>query len=266
MNQKPPDRDYQELLRRYRAKVTRELIGLPPRISTRRSRSANLRQSDMDEALRGGTGTYQKLENGVLAPSRELFLRVARTLHFSDHHLRIAHLDLFRTDPVLPMGPVSPHWHRWVGSHTEMAFVCSPAGDVIAANDAFTRMFPTGGPPSNVTEWALLSAEAREEVLQNWERDWAPHLLADLRLALARHPDDPALQKLRDAVRGDSRTRHIEDAPTGVGDEPRQLRHARRGVVTVRVLTSYTRGVTTVTLLSETPSRTGAATSAERRR
>lgn len=217
----------------------------------------------MDEALRGGTGTYQKLENGVLVPSPELFLRVARTLGFSDHHLRIAHLDLFKTDPVLPTGPASRHWHRWARSHTEMAYVCSPAGDVIAGNDAFTEMFPSGRPPANMTEWALLSVEAREDVLQNWERDWAPYLLADLRLALARHPDDPALQKLRDAVRNDPRTRHIEDAPTGIGDEPRQLRHAGRGTVTVRVLTSRTSDVTVVTLLSESPSLAGEATSAE---
>ncbi|MEU6771788.1 sulfotransferase [Streptomyces sp. NPDC046759] len=212
----------------------------------------------MDEALRGGTGTYQKLENGVLVPSPELFLRVAGTLGFSDHHLRIAHLDLFKTDPVLPTGAASPHWHRWAGSHTEMAYVCSPAGDVIAGNDAFAELFPSGAPPANMTEWALLSAEAREDVLQDWERDWAPYLLADLRLAVARHPDDPALQKLSDAVRNDPRTRHIEDAPIGIGDEARQLRHARRGVVTVRVLAAHTKDVITVTLLCETPSLTGA--------
>jgi hypothetical protein len=136
-----------------------------------------------------------------------------------------------------------------------MAYVCSPAGDVIAANDAFTQMFPSGGPPANMTEWALLSAEARDEVLLDWERDWAPHLLADLRLALARHPDHPDLQKLRDDVRNHPRTRHIEDAPGGFGDEPRRLRHAGRGVVTVRLLASHTRDVTAVTLLSEAPAR-----------
>ena len=254
MNEKrPTDRDYQELLRRYRAKGTRELIGLPPTISTRRSRNARLRQSDMDEALRGGTGTYQKLENGVLIPSPELFIRVSRTLGFSDHHLRIAHLDLFKTDPVLPAGPVSPHWRRWADSHTEMAVVCSPAGDVIASNDAFAEMFPSGEPPANMTEWALLSTEAREDVLQNWERDWAPFLLADLRLALARYPDDPGLQKLRHAVQNDPRASHIEDAPTGIGDEARQLRHAERGLVTVRMLTSHTSDVTLVMLLLEFP-------------
>ncbi|MFF9814415.1 sulfotransferase [Streptomyces sp. NPDC014006] len=205
----------------------------------------------MDEALRGGTGTYQKLENGVLVPSPELFLRVARALNFSDHHLRIAHLDLFKTDPVLPAGPASPHWQRWADGQTEMAYVRSAAGHVISANDAFRRMFPSGRSPANITEWALLSDEAREDVLQNWERDWAPYLLADLRLTCARRPDDPVLRKLRDAVQSDPHTRHIEDAPTGVGDEERRLHHAEHGVVAVRVLASHTSEVTAVTLLCE---------------
>ncbi|WP_392672206.1 sulfotransferase [Streptomyces sp. LN785] len=246
------EREYQRLLEHYRESRTRPDVGLAVRPTGRGGpRPKGLRQADVDEALHGGSGVYQKLATGRLHPSPDLFMRVARLLRFSDHHLRVAHVDLYRTDPVLPStAPPSPHWQRVVDGQSEMACVLTPAGSLVACNDAFSGgMFSSGRAPSNLWRWALFSEEARDQVLVKWEEEWAPRILAEFALARVRHPSSETLREIHLAVRNDPRLREMEEAETGFTDTVLALHHRQFGHGEARFMKSTADGLGVVTVL-----------------
>lgn len=241
-------RIFRGLLRRHRETLTYEDVGLPPR-HARSSGTAKLPQGAVDLAVDLGAGVYQKYESGGLRPKMEVFVRLTRKLGFTDHHRRIAQLDLFGTEPPPPSGPVSPHWQRVVDGTQEVAFVMTAAGDLVVANTAAASMFPEGQVPTNWWRWSLLSSEAREAVLTDWATAWAPGLLADFTLACVRHPKDDRLRGIWTDIKRDPVARTVTDAERGVGDRLLPLIHARYGRGTVHTLLSASTGVTLVMLL-----------------
>ncbi|WP_248862042.1 hypothetical protein [Streptomyces halobius] len=118
-----------------------------------------------------------------------------------------------------------------------MSYVMSPAGGLIAHNAAFGEMFSAGEPPAQLRRWGLLSEEARDGALCDWESEWAPYLLADLLLARARYPFEETLLALHREVKRDARLAQLADAATGLDDSPRPLNHARRGPGHARFMT-----------------------------
>ncbi|MGW0332238.1 helix-turn-helix domain-containing protein [Streptomyces sp. NPDC003011] len=237
-----PTREYQRLLRRYREMRTRKEIGLPP-LSRRRGgpRPQGLRQVDVDLKLNGGAGTYQRVESGTFRPTQDLFLEIADVLKLSSPHLRIAHLDLYRSEPVLPVEKPSPRWSQVLDGQHEMACALTPDGRLVASNHAFSQMFAHGGPPTNLWRWALWSEDA-QDVLLDWDKRWVPHLITELKLAHYRYPRDKTVRKLFTALIRDPRLHHVTESLVGLEDEAFPLRHPTQGPGTARFMAAHTPG------------------------
>ncbi|MFF8731758.1 helix-turn-helix domain-containing protein [Streptomyces sp. NPDC015171] len=240
-------------MRQYRERRSRQDVGLDPRVGSRTGQeSAKLRQPDVDEALGSGAGVYQKVESGRLRPSPELFLRIAETLRFSSHDRRVAHLDLFGSEPPPAVGGPSPHWQRAVDGQREMMCVLAPDGQLVAHNAAFVAMFGGEVAPSNFWRWSLFSDHARGTVLVDWEEDWAPYLLEECRLLSFRYRDNAAVRRLYADLAGDPRLRCLPRADADLNGRVCSLRHVNNGTRRVRVLAAESQGFRLLTFLFET--------------
>ncbi|WP_433406952.1 sulfotransferase [Streptomyces sp. CA-146814] len=248
-----PEREYQRLMERYRRRRTRKELGLEPwslPFGRGGRGSERVRQVDVDTALQGGAGTYQKIRAGRLRPSPDLYLRLAQLLGFSAEDTAIGHLELFRTEPVLPPAEPSPHLGRLIGGQREIACAVTPDGHRVAANAAFAALFPEGGPPANLWRWALFSPDA-EKVLLDWAQAWAPRLLTEVKLMCHRAPRDSAALSLLSEVADDARLRTVEESGRGLDGASLPLHHPALGSGTAHLLTSRTTGASILTLIFE---------------
>ncbi|WP_369360967.1 hypothetical protein [Streptomyces sp. cg2] len=116
---------------------------------------------------------------------------------------------------------------------TSIAYICDYAGNILAYNEPFARMFPNRRVPVNSLWWILFSDDARNKVLMDWENSWAPVIAPQVRAAAAQHRDNPTLLRLTERCLADPRTRDLyKGVPAGYahpdGDE-RPLFHAELG-------------------------------------
>lgn len=247
------DREYQGLFERYRRRRTRKDLGLepwslPPGRGGRGSE--RIRQVDVDTALHGGAGTYQKVRAGRLRPSPDLYMRLAQLLGLSPEDTAIGHLELFRAEPVQPPAPPSPYLGRLVTGQREIACAITPDGRRIACNAAFAGLFPGGQPPVNLWRWALFSPEARG-LLLDWERAWAPRLLTEVKLACYRAQLDGAAAQLLSEMADDARLRAIEENGSGLGGASLPLHHPALGDGTAHPVPVRATGATVMTFIFE---------------
>ncbi|RPK69965.1 hypothetical protein EES45_36205 [Streptomyces sp. ADI97-07] len=247
------EREYQRLMERYRRRRTRKDLGLEPwslPFGRGGRGSERIRQVDVDTALQGGAGTYQKIRAGRLRPSPDLYMRLAQLLGLSPEDTVIGHLELFRTEPVLPPVAPSPHLERLIEGQREIACAITPDGRRVAANTAFAALFGEGGPPVNLWRWALFSPDA-EKLLLDWEQAWAPRLLTEVKLMCQRAQQDSAALRLLSEVADDARLRAIEETGSGLGSASLPLRHPALGDGTVHLLTARTTGASILTFIFE---------------
>ncbi len=247
------DRAYRELFERYRRRRTRKDLGLEPwslPLGKGGVRSERIRQVDVDTALQGGAGTYQKIRSGRLRPSPDLYLRLAQLLGLSPEDTAIGHLELFRAEPVQPPVAPSPYLGRLVTGQREIACAITPDGRRIAYNAAFATLFPGGQPPANLWRWALFSPDARG-LLLDWERAWAPRLLTEVKLACYRQQLDRAAAQLLSEVAGDARLRAIEENGSGLGGAPLPVHHPTLGDGTAHLVPFRATGATVLTFIFE---------------
>ncbi|MER6684641.1 sulfotransferase [Streptomyces olivaceoviridis] len=201
-------------------------------------------------ALNRTYGWYQKVVSGARSLTPDQFARLADLLGFSRHHRRVACLDAFQSEPMLPAEPSSPHWKRVLDGQREMACLLSPAGRLLGSNSAFAELFPKNRQPANLWHWALLDPEART-VLLRWDEQWAPAFMALLRLARFRYPENRTVRSLYMDVHQDRRLQQIQESDRGLGDDARPLRHPVRGVGTARFMIAETEGAQVLTVLFE---------------
>jgi len=199
----------QRLLAHKRAQVRPEDVDLPPKREGGRGRSApGLRQEDMDLLLGRSEGTFARLERGQLKRVPEKLCRqVAEVLRFTEKEWQALWVFLHGQQPPHPLDPVAasrvpPHWGQGVRGISWPAYVTDQAWQLEAWNDAFAQIFPHGIPPRNTMRWMALEADARRRLV-NWEREWAPLVLPQLRAALAEYPDNEVLRELEGDVRRD---------------------------------------------------------------
>ncbi|MDX3339682.1 sulfotransferase [Streptomyces sp. ME02-6979.5a] len=247
------DREFQELFERYRRRRTRKDLGLEPwplPLGRGGRRSERIRQVDVDTALQGGAGTYQKIQAGRLRPSPDLYMRLAQLLGLSAEDTAIGHLELFRAEPVQPPEAPSPHLGRLVAGQREIACAITPDGRRVAANPAFAALFPGGSPPVNLWRWALFSPDA-EKLLMDWEQAWAPRLLTEVKLACYRAQQDGAAARLLSEVADDARLRAIEETGSGLGGASLPLHHPALGGGTAHLIPVRATGATVLTFIFE---------------
>ncbi|MFJ4973639.1 sulfotransferase [Streptomyces sp. NPDC088755] len=241
------------MFERYRRQRTRKDLGLVP-WSLPKGRGGNaserIRQVDVDTALQGGAGTYQKIRTGRLRPSPALYVRLAQLLGLSHEDTAIGHLELFRTEPVQPAVPPSPYLGRLVTGQREIACAITPDGRRVAANDAFAALFPGDEPPVNLWRWALFSPDAKG-LLLDWERQWAPRLLTEVKLTCYRAQQDAAAARLLSEVASDARLQAIKETGSGLGGASLPLHHPALGIGTVHPVPVRAAGATIMSLIFE---------------
>ncbi len=230
----------QRLLAERRALIAPEKHGLArPRGKGRRA--PGLAQHQIDLLLNRSLGTYQRLESGKYKNPPVDYLRdISLILELSEMEwialCRYAGIG----DPPGPLTSksgeaVSGIWHEAVNGITHPAFVVDASWNVLARNQPFAEIFPSGDGPSNALKWMIFDGRS---LMADWDTAWAPHVLPILRTDLAARPGDCVLRELEEDVLADPRTARLYDvagiAPR-IDENERPLRHAMHGPGWVKV-------------------------------
>lgn len=190
-----------QMLKRSRDAISPEAAGLPPRRDPRGGKAPGLSQTAMDHLLGRASGTYSRLERGVLDnPSPEYLRDVAQLLGFTEQEWVTLYGYARGERPPFPLllgGAVSVpgHWIQTVQELSQPAYTCDYAGNVLAYNEAAADMFPGRRVPKN-TLYFMLFDPARKEILIDWETAWAPTVVPMLRALRAQYRKNPTLQRL----------------------------------------------------------------------
>lgn len=197
----------QQLLRWKREQIDPSELGIPRRTGRGR-RAPGLSQAQVAQALFVTERTYAVLERGESVPSTEFLDAVANVLRMEERERTTLYIYALGHVPPIPMDPmagtnVAPAWQNAVNQISgQPCYINDVAWNVLAANDDFIRMFPQVEsqsprlPERNLMRWLLLREDAREHHLVDWESQWAVPVAAQLRTAVATHPDNEDLQQL----------------------------------------------------------------------
>jgi transcriptional regulator with XRE-family HTH domain len=149
-------------------------------------------------------GWYRKLELGEQAGYSDDFLeRVAAGFRLNDAEKTLLFLLAAGREPPAPLGAIgvsaTSTLQRILDAQPWPTFIHTEAWDLVSVNQHMLDWFPWARPGANIMHWAFTSAEARVH-LHRWKEDWAPQMIAEVRLALARSPDDERLTELITAI------------------------------------------------------------------
>lgn len=233
----------QQLLRRKRAEMSPIDLGWPARSARGGRRSVGISQAQTAQALFVSERWYASLERGdMVNPSTEFLDKVAKVLRMEERERAALYVFTLGYEPSVPLDPmagtnVASAWQQAVSCVTgQPCYINDVAWNVLAANEDFIRMFPQAPnhpprlPEQNLIRWMLLREDAREHHLVNWEKGWAEPVAAQLRTAVAAHPENKDLQQLDrevsdDPVAGPIYRSHNIDYVNPDGDT-RVMRHA----------------------------------------
>ncbi|MFJ9406885.1 helix-turn-helix domain-containing protein [Streptomyces sp. NPDC101393] len=218
--------DLGRMLRAWR--MARDPALLPGTIPFRGHRSY-LTQLDMALLLGVSERWYRALERGEdrrYAP--EMIAGVARILDLSPRQTAALHRGTGHQPPQRGAAGGRPDAALLDLMHQQrrVSWICDQAWDVVAVNAVAARHCPwLAHPDANAMTWAF-SAEAGYQ-LRDWDTRWAVPLLAELRLAWQRWPDNPRLEEVVRTVRRETGvaelwagTAEVDDCP---GDEARPM-------------------------------------------
>jgi hypothetical protein len=187
------------LLQQHRSELNPATLGLA-RIAPqgRRAAGGGLSQTQVDDLLGFGRGTYERLENGRLPNPPEHVLKAVGQLFDLNHHewvwlWRMAR----RQDPPFTLRQdndeeIPGSWLRVLDGQPHPAYLTNHRWEVVAYNRHFPHIFPDRRVPPNTMEWMLLSPDARY-ILGDWKGSWAPFIAPHVWAARAGHPDDEYL-------------------------------------------------------------------------
>lgn len=205
----------QRLLQWKRKQIDPVELGWPKRTGRGR-RSPGISQAQVAQALFVSERTYAVLERGDMAtPATDFLDNVAKVLRMEERERTALYVYSLGYEPPIPMDPmagtnVAPAWRHAVNNVSgQPCYVNDLAWNVLAANDDFVAMFPQDPgtaprlPEQNLIRWMLLREDAREHHLVDWEKRWAAPVAAQLRTAVAAHPDSADLQQLDKDVNDD---------------------------------------------------------------
>lgn len=226
-------------LRSRRERISPADVGLPP---GGRRRTPGLRREEL--ALISGVSTswYTFLEQGRdVRPSAQVLEALAGALALTDderdHLMRLGGLAPTTPEP----GPesIDPGLADVVDAlGPRPAYVTAASFDVLAMNDAarelFTGMTDAGGSPGNVASWVFTDPRAREVLVDREEV--ARGVLARLRAATARHPDDARVAAVVETLRRESAEADAWWSRQDVREDrsgTKRVRHPQLGEVTL---------------------------------
>lgn len=162
------------------------------------------RRTASQEAIAGlvgySTGWYSSLERGELKNYSADFLdRVAYTLRLSPDERRLLFWYATGHEPASPRPSANvsfpPAFKQLLDALPWPAYVTDQTWDVVAYNSTARDWFPwVDGHETNVMRWVFTYPEARRQ-LHQWETDWAPKMMGQLRAARARFPENQRLNE-----------------------------------------------------------------------
>ncbi|MFD6275147.1 helix-turn-helix transcriptional regulator [Streptomyces sp. NPDC060209] len=195
--------DLSQFLRRCRARITPQSVGLPEHGAYRRV--PGLRREEVAQLAGVSTDYYTRLEQGRdITPSDSVLTAIAEALRLDD--AEGAHLfDLVRPKAVKArrrtptVQKARPGIRRFLDSFDDhAAFILGRRGDVLATNHLCRALLADFDAmpyrDRNLTRWIVLAPEARE-LYADWEKI-AAEMTAILRLDAGRHPDDTRTAEL----------------------------------------------------------------------
>jgi hypothetical protein len=187
------------LLQRHRAELSPAELGLTRGAPQgRRPQGGGLSQTQIDDYLGFGRGTYERLENGRLPNAPEHILRaVGELFRLNSHEWTWLWRMTWRRDPPSPLHgdsdeEIPASWLRVIDSLPHAVYITNHRWELVAFNHRFPRLFPGRRVPSNTMEWMLLDPDARH-ILGDWATSWAPFVAPHVWAARAAHPDDAYL-------------------------------------------------------------------------
>jgi transcriptional regulator with XRE-family HTH domain len=194
-----PNAELARLVRSWRERLNPlEIPGLIPAGSHRRK--SHVSQEDLARLVGVSNVWYGKLERGEPAHYSADFLdRVAIALRLTGDERMVLHLYALGREPV-PRGRtstvvVTESLRQVVDRQSWPTYLSDEAWDVIAYNRKAKEWFPWLGNESNVMRWVFTYPEARQQ-LHDWATDWAPPMLAQMRVANARDQGNERLTRL----------------------------------------------------------------------
>ncbi|MCX5384494.1 helix-turn-helix domain-containing protein [Streptomyces sp. NBC_00083] len=204
-----------QLLRWKRGQIDPSELGIPRRTGRGR-RSPGLSQAQVAQALFVTERTYGHLERGEMpAPSQGFLDSVCKVLRLEEGERTALYIYALGYEPPTPLDPtsgtsVAPAWQKAVNEVTgQPCYINDVAWNLLAYNDDFVSIFPQVEgeaprvPEQNLIRWMLLREDAREHHLVDWEEQWAGPVAAQLRAAVATHPQNKDLQQLHEEVSED---------------------------------------------------------------
>ncbi|HET6500443.1 MAG TPA: helix-turn-helix transcriptional regulator [Amycolatopsis sp.] len=196
------DTEIREFLRRQRASLSPDDVGLPAE-EPRRRRVPGLRREEVARLAGVSTDYYTRLEQGRdIRPSEDVLAAIARALRLTDAE-RAYLFELVRPCRSRPsprnVQRLRPNLHRLLSFWTEQpALIIGRRTDVLATNAmARALLADFDAMPArqrNFTRWLVLDEHARD-LYRDWEQVTS-EMVAKLRMDAGRYPDDPRMTEL----------------------------------------------------------------------
>ncbi|GAA1563620.1 hypothetical protein GCM10009827_101550 [Dactylosporangium maewongense] len=176
---------------------------------------------------------YADLERGrAAAYSEEFIKRLALALRLSREERAVLYMLVLGREPdpprAIPVGEQFAALRTIVDAQPWPAYVSDDAWDVLFCNEHMARWFPHLDYEPNIMAWPFLYPESKLQLVNQLEV-WYPPMLAQLRAAIARHPDNERLQEvIRQILEQNADARRIWDEDAEVHLHPdgdRRLMH-----------------------------------------
>ena len=194
-----PSAELSKLLRSWRERLDpRNIPGLGGDSLRRRTVS-----QEMVAFLVGVTPAwYGKLERGEREPnySQELLERVAYVLRLSDDERAVLYLHATARLPAPRVrasgaGVINDTLTQLVAAQPWPAYISDQSWDMIVYNRHMAAWFPHLEYERNVMRWVFFYPASKLQLI-DWDTAWAPPMLAQMRAAIARWPDNKRLSGL----------------------------------------------------------------------
>ena len=162
-------------------------------------RRRTVSQEEVARLVGCSTQWFARLELGYVKNYSDAFIQsVAQALHLDCDETRLLFLLTGKEPPPLTHQAATDGLEPLLAAQPWPAYLRDDAWNLVAYNENMRSVFPwVQHDDANVLRWVFTDPDARRR-LHRWGTEWAPQMLAQLRTAQLRHPDD---QRLSDIIR-----------------------------------------------------------------
>lgn len=190
--------ELRHLMRSWRLRLDPKSI---PGLSVRGGRGRPVSQAEMAQLVGVSSLWYGRLERGEREPnySEDFLDRVAAALRLDYNEHNVLFLLATGREPVPKVyastPSISPAVQRVLDEMPFPAWCSDPAWDVVALNQATYEWLPHMRYERNVMRWVWCYPDAMVQLV-DWQSVWSPRMLAQMRVANARWPQNERLKQI----------------------------------------------------------------------